>query len=291
MPSAVPPCWATIIDQYSLYLRAADRSPNTIRARCEQLSHMARRIGVDPAHVTASALLGYVGDQDWATETRRARYAGFRDFFRWAKRRGLVQGNPSKCLPRVKPSEPNPDPVPGPVYEESQRRAIRRGDERAALMLRLAHDHGMRRGEIAVAHSDDLRPDLLGWSLLVHGKGGKQRVVPLTPRAALELRALGPGYFFPGKIDGHLSPRRVGEILRDSIAGNWTGHKLRHSFGTNVHEVTGGDVMTAGELLGHVNLSASQRYIRPADARLRAAVYAAAGYAIPERPGRSLVAL
>lgn len=287
----IPPSWVAVIDDYAIHLVAADRKPTTIRARREQLAHLARRIGVDVEDVTAPILLRYVGSQTWMTETRRSRYAGIREFFRWAKRSGYTSKNPAKVLPKVKASEPNPDPVPTPVYEESQRRAVQRGDERAAIMLRLAHDHGLRRAEIAVGHSNDLRPDLLGWSLLVHGKGGKQRIVPLTPRSAMELRALGAGYFFPGAIDGHLSPRRVGEILRDAIQGNWTGHKLRHSFGTNVHEATNGDVMTAGKLLGHANLSASQKYIKPADARLRAAVHAAAGVAPPQVPERLLRAV
>ncbi|WP_262002236.1 tyrosine-type recombinase/integrase [Microbacterium sp. Mcb102] len=283
--------WSQIIDDYALHLVASDRSPNTIRARREQLAHMARRIGMLPDAVRAPHLLRYVGAMDWSTETRRSRYAGLREFYKWAKRNGYTLVNPAKQLPRVKAATPNPDPVPAPVYEASQRSARVRGDKRAEIMLRLAYDHGLRRSEIAVGHSEDLRQDLLGWSLLVHGKGRKVRIVPLTPRMALELRALGPGHFFPGKIDGHLSPRRVGEVLRDSIDGNWTGHKLRHAFGTNVHEATNGDVMTAGKLLGHANLSASQHYIRPADARLRAAVYAAAGYAPPDPTDRKLVAV
>lgn len=291
MALPIAPEWALIIDDYAVHLKAADRSKETIRARREQLQHLARRIGTLPEAVTGPVLLRYVAAHDWATETRRSRYSGFREFFKWAKREGWIETNPAKKLPRVEASAPNPDPVPEPVYDAAQRRAVVRSDDRLALMLRLAYDHGMRRGEIAVVHSRDLRQDLLGWSLLVHGKGGKLRIVPLTPRAALDLRALGDGYAFPGKIDGHLSPRRVGELLRDAIDGHWTGHKLRHSFGTNVHEVTEGDVMTAGKLLGHVNLSTTPRYVKPSDARLRAAVYAAAGYEPPTMPARRLRAV
>lgn len=284
MALPVPPAWARIIASYEVQLRASARSSQTIRARREQLQHLARRISVEPSAVTAQALLEYVGSQPWQSETRRSRYSGFREFFKWAKRNGHIPTNPAKHLPRVKASEPNPDPVPHAVYTEARRAAIIRGDERALDMMEMAYDHGMRRTEIAVSHSDDLREDLLGWSLIVHGKGGKKRVVPLTPRMALRLRARGAGYFFPGDVDGHLSPRRVGEILRDALPGHWTGHKLRHSFGTNVHEVDG-DVMITGKLLGHANLSAVPRYVRPSDERMRATVYAAAGYTLPQRAG------
>ncbi|GAB6856482.1 hypothetical protein JCM13591A_05870 [Microbacterium xylanilyticum] len=115
--------------------------------------------------------------------------------------------------------------------------------------------------------------------------------MPLTPRLALDLRALGEGYAFPGAIDGHLSPRRVGELLEQALPGAWTGHKLRHSFGTNVHEASGGDTLTAQGLLGHANPNTTTRYVRPSDARRRAAVYAAAGYATPESPARHLRAV
>lgn len=166
-----------------------------------------------------------------------------------------------------------------------------RGDRRLEIMLRLAYEHGLRRAEIAVGHSSDLREDLLGWSLLVHGKGGKLRIVPLTPRMALELRSLAPGWFFEGAIDGHLSDRRVGELLRDAIEGHWTGHKLRHSFGSNVHEASGGDIQLTGELLGHVNLAATPRYVKIKEERRRSAVYVANGYEAPATPQRRLRAV
>ncbi|MFJ2370889.1 tyrosine recombinase XerC [Microbacterium sp. NPDC087665] len=287
MALTISPEWARIIDDYALHLAAADRSPNTIRARREQLQHLARRIGVAPEAVTSALLLRFVGGQTWQTETRRSRYSGLREFFKWARRVGWIEKNPAKHLPTVKPAEPNPDPVPRAVFDQS----VRRVDERTALMMRLAHDAGLRRGEIAVVHSDDLRQDLLGWSLLVHGKGRRKRIVPLTPRLALDLRALTPGYAFPGAIDGHLSPRRVGELLRDAIPGHWTGHKLRHSFGTNVNDETEGDVMTVGGLLGHRNLSTVPRYVKPSDFTRRKAVYGAAGYPAPERPIRHLEAI
>lgn len=290
MALPISPAWAQIIDQYALHLRAADRSPNTVRARREQLAHMARRIGASPVEVTPQSLLQYVGSQEWQTETRRSRYAGIREFFKWAKREGWTATNPAKRLPKVKAAEPNPDPVPYDVYEDAQRRARLRGDERLAIMLRLAFEHGLRRGEIALGHADDIRQDLLGWSLIVHGKGRKTRIVPLNPRMALELRALGEGWFFPGAIDGHLSPRRVGELLRDGIDGHWTGHKLRHGFASNAQDATG-DLYTTAQLLGWTNLSTGRAYIKTPDARLRGAVYAAGGYEIPTVPTRRLKAV
>lgn len=279
--------WTEALDDYALNLRAANRTPATIRARREQLQHLARRIGVGPWDVTGDALLHFVGTQEWMQETRRNRYACFREFWRWGKRTGRIKNNPTKRLPRVNASAPNPDPVPEHVYEESMRRA----DERTKLIMRLAHDVGLRRGEIAQIHSADLRPDLLGWSLLVHGKGRKLRVVPLTPRLALDLRSLPEGFAFVGAIDGHLSPRRVYELVDDVLPNPWTLHNLRHSFATNAHEASNGDVLTLRNLMGHASADTTGRYVRLSDARGRSVVYAAAGIAAPERPAARLVAV
>jgi sensor histidine kinase YesM len=47
-------------------------------------------------------------------------------------------------------------------------------------MLRLAAEHGLRCGEVARVHTSDVIDDLLGRTLIVHGKGDKERRVPLT---------------------------------------------------------------------------------------------------------------
>ncbi|WP_096359449.1 tyrosine-type recombinase/integrase [Microbacterium sp. TPU 3598] len=279
--------WTEALDDYALKLRGDSRTPATIRARREQLQHLARRIGVGPWEVSADALLAFVGSQEWMQETRRNRYACFREFWKWAKRTKRIDRNPAKHLPRVSASAPNPDPVPEQVYAD----AMKRSDERTRLIMRLAHDAGLRRGEIALIHSEDLRPDLLGWSLLVHGKGRKLRIIPLTPRLALDLRALPEGYAFPGAIDGHLSPRRVYELVDEVLPGPWSLHNLRHSFATNAHEASGGDVLTLRNLMGHASADTTGRYVRLSDARGRSVVYAAAGLAAPDKPTARLVAV
>ena len=81
-------------------------------------------------------------------------------------------------------------------------------DERVMLMLRLAVEAGLRRGEIARIHASDLGTDLLGAVLRVRGKGVKERTVPIGAglAAAVRLRAK-EGWLFPRNDDGHLSPK------------------------------------------------------------------------------------
>lgn len=272
----VPSTWAKAIDDYLLHLQASGQPPTTVTTRRQQLQHMARRVPADPWSLTGDELLAYVGAQSWAQETRRGRYSAFREFWRWAKVTKRCKRNPAKHLPRVTATAPAPRPVPDSVYQS----ALRRADDRTALILRLAHDAGLRRGEIAVIGSDDLSQDFVGWSLLVHGKGNRRRTVPLTPRLALDLRARGDGWAFPGDMDGHLSPRRVGELAVDVLPAPWTIHTLRHSFATRAHGLDG-DTLTVQRLLGHASPATTQRYVLLGDERLRGTVYRAAGVKAP----------
>ena len=58
-------------------------------------------------------------------------------------------------------------------------RALAKADESEIVMLRLGAECGLRRHEICRVHSDDVMHDLIGYSLIVRGKGDKQRLVPL----------------------------------------------------------------------------------------------------------------
>lgn len=266
----VPAEWALAVDGWLASLRAAGHPETTVDTRRQHLHFLARRIGHPPAEVTAELLERWCSEQQWAQETRRARYTSYRLFWKWAKSLGLR--NVAKHLPRVKPEQGIARPAPDRVYMK----AIMRSDVRTRLMLRLAAEIGLRRGEIAVIHSDDMIDDLVGWSLLVHGKGRKERVVPLTDGIARELLELPDGWAFPGRIDGHLSPRRVGELATDVLDGVWTLHTLRHRFATRTYQIDH-DVFAVQQLLGHASAETTRRYVSTDRSRLRSLVQRAAG--------------
>lgn len=87
--------------------------------------------------------------------------------------------------------------MPRQVYSA----ALAKADETETLMLRLAAECGLRRGEIAGVNSRDVMDDLLGKSLIVRGKGDKQRIVPLPDDLAEAIESCG-GWLFPagGKV-------------------------------------------------------------------------------------------
>lgn len=239
------------------WLRAGGRSRETIYTRTDHLRRAARALGGSPWSVTSAALMAWAGRQEWARETRRSMYASLRLFWAWAVEAGHVEISPAATLPRVAAADPIPRPCPAPVLAEAKGEA----DGRVGLMLRLGAELGMRRAEIARVHARDVVADLLGWSLVAHGKGGRDRSLPMTDDLARAVRAAcGDGWAFPGRVEGHLSPRYVGKLMSEALAGGWTAHTLRHRFGTVTHEATG-DLVSVSRLLGHRSVATTQRYV------------------------------
>lgn len=265
--------WRVAIKAWSEDARtgAHGRRPSpetTIRTRLEHLRLLAKSIGVGPWDVSGEHLVAWFEGRPWAANTYRARRTTYRAFYAWAVREGHVEVSPAHEVP---PGEV-PLPLPRPVPDRHWDKALAEATPRERLMVRLAGEHGMRRGEVAQVWPErDLIEDLDGWSLVVHGKGGKTRVVPLLDEVAAELRGLGPGYAFPGAIDGHLSPRWVGTLVSRLLAEDYTMHKLRHRAGTKwLDEIERLDVVQ--DLLGHADPKTTRAYTRPNAKRMREAV-------------------
>src|SRR3546814_13958118 len=97
-------------------------------------------------------------------------------------------------------------------------------------MLRLAAFGGLRAAEVARVHHDDLIGDLL----VVHGKGSKDRFVPLDDPEIVKAITEAEGWLFPSSYragPGHLTPNRVSKLMAALLPGHWTGHPLRPRFG------------------------------------------------------------
>lgn len=134
----------------------------------------------------------------------------------------------------------------------------------------------MRRAEVAVCHRNDLLHDGVAWSILVHGKGGRQRVVPITDHLADALRAFcSHGYLFPGQIDGHISAHYVGKQLSKLMPPGWSMHKLRHRYATRGYAATK-DLMAVKDALGHASVATTQIYTAVARDDIRAVTEGAA---------------
>lgn len=247
--------WHDAINSWSMTYTG--KSAKTRALRVYQLRRLAE-VYTDPWIVNEDDLLKLLDRPDWSSESKRSYRSAFRSFYRWAHRRGHIAADPAADLPPIESPTVAPRPAPQDVIND----ALTGADDRVRLMIALAASEGLRRGEIAQVHSNDLVQHVSGkWLLRVHGKGSKQRMVPLQSPVAAALRALPEGWAFPGRIDGHLSPEWVGKLVRRRMPDAWSTHTLRHRFATVVYAGTR-DILLVGKLLGHARTETTQRYVQ-----------------------------
>ena len=268
-PRPVPKGWAEPISEWTAALAAGGRRPETIHLRIEWVRRFARDLRAGPWTVGPLSIIEWSGAHDWARDTRRSAHQSVGQFYRWAESVGYIEAAPP--VPSVRQSDPAPRPAtPGAIAT-----AGRSPDPRVRLMVRLGAELGMRRGEVARAHTRDLVSDLAGWSLVVHGKGGRTRVIPLPHSLADELVALPSGFFFPGADHGHLSPAWVGRLVGRALPKGTTMHALRHSFASKGFACTR-NLVAVQRALGHASPSTTLRYILVPDDDVREVVEAIA---------------
>lgn len=266
--------WDSHTDDWTLWLRAVGRASTTIKTRVEHIRWLARDTTADdPWALTTSDLVAWLGSHDWARETRRGVRASLRGFWRWGILDGRTDVDPTAVLPAPRPGIPSPHPTPEHAYAA----ALTHAPPAARLMLRLAAEAGLRRAEVAQVHARDVHETATGWSLTVHGKGGRERPVPITRSLAWDLRTkCQGGYAFPGQDGGHVSPRWVGTRISRLLPPGLTMHGLRHRFASEAYRLSS-DLLGVQKLLGHASPTTTQVYVLVPDERLRTIVDAVAG--------------
>lgn len=256
--------WNQALAAYATAQKAAGRSPGTLRLHRYYLQRLAASHR-SPWRTTRPDLEEFLAQDRWAPETRKSARAAVRGFYRWAHGMGHIDDDPSLGLPPVH--------VPASVARPTPEHLVRRltqEDGRIGLMAMLAGYCGLRRSEIARLHSRDL----VGDELVIRGKGGRQRAVPVTsPVLLTELRQV-EGWVFPNGHGSHLSPGHVGRLLSEAMPQGWTAHTLRHRMASTAYAATR-DLLAVGAVLGHSRPETTQRYIRVPNDALRAAVEAA----------------
>ncbi|MDP7344059.1 MAG: tyrosine recombinase XerC [Alphaproteobacteria bacterium] len=233
------------------------------------------------------------GENRARTSTARA-VSVLRGFFRHLEREELASNGAIASLrsPRLPRAVPRPltTAQAGDVMAAAQGGMASASPQawiakRDAAVLLLLYGCGLRIGEaLGLDGRDATGADVL----LVRGKGGKERGVPVLPlvnRAIADYRAACPhpleagGPLFVGVRGGRLGARAIqaGMARLRAALGlppSATPHALRHSFATHLL-ADGGDLRSIQELLGHASLTTTQRYTEIDEAGLTAAYNAA----------------
>ncbi|CAA7612421.1 Tyrosine recombinase XerC [Candidatus Terasakiella magnetica] len=206
-----------------------------------------------------------------------------RGFFRFLDRNGLVHNPAITAVKAPRPPRSVPKPLGADEALETLATAGELHDEpwlaaRDVALFTLLYGCGLRLGE---ALSMTRRDAPKGETMVITGKGRKQRLVPILPvvREAIAdymqqiphpAEASGP--LFLGARGGKLNPGVVQRQMRRlrlllGLPETATPHALRHSFATHLL-AGGGDLRTIQELLGHASLSTTQRYTEVDAAKL-----------------------
>ncbi len=266
---SAPVPWRKSINGWTDTLRAAGLSAQTIKSRRYKMVHLATLLMPSgPEDVTTEQIVQAFARQQWKPETRKAYRNTISSFFRWLHKSGRRSDDPSLDVPRVKKPYAHPRPCPDRYIAAAMKMATT--SER--LMIRLGAECGLRRGEIARVHSDDVVADSAGRSLIVRGKGDKQRIVPLPDDLAgiiMDAR----GYLFPGRFGGHVEESYIGDHISRLLPDGYAAHTLRHRFATTAYAATH-DLFVVAELLGHESVETTEHYVAMPDGRLREAMAA-----------------
>jgi integrase/recombinase XerC len=210
--------------------------------------------------------------------------SGWRGFYVWLGRQGLVASNPVQDVRSPKAAKPLPKAL---SVDDSVQLAVFHSERntpwmeaRDAAMVELLYGSGLRVGEL-IGLDTQASAQARGWVDMqaceahVLGKGSKQRIVPVGSKAieALQLwlqhRAMqhsDVSALFIGRNGTRLTAQSVWQRLksRSQQAGLATPvhpHMLRHSFASHLLQ-SSGDLRAVQELLGHANITTTQVYTR-----------------------------
>ena len=243
-----------ILESWSRSMRAASLSEETIKLRRAHIRRALSEIGKPLSEITAADLIEFLAGHEWSPATRRSYRSSLVAFVKHAANLGEIDSRAADLPPARVPRS-----LPRPAADSAIDIALKAAPPRVQLMIELMSLGGLRRGEVARVRAEDLSGE---W-LTVVGKGGHTRVVPLPGHVCHRVRQH-KGFLFPGAIDGHLSARRVGELVRDALPTGVKPHQLRHRYATTVYRHSG-DIRAVQTLLGHAKLDTTAIYVHVAN--------------------------
>ncbi len=256
-----------VVRRYLDYLAAEKgASPHTLRAYGTELEGLAASVAPrDLLVANISDLRRWLATGARAPSSLARRISSLRSFYRWCQREGLIEASPADRLRAPRVSLPLPRVL---EVDEASRVVEAPLLPRDRALLEIAYGAGLRVSELVALDIDDL--ELAEGTVRVrHGKGDKERVVPLgqgaidAVRALLASRGTAPGPLFVNKRGQRLGVRSAWDIVRQggdaADAPDVHPHALRHSFATHL-VANGADIRAVQELLGHASLSTTQRY-------------------------------
>ena len=274
--------------------RLAERTVTLYSLDLQKLSELAKPDGLDLCQIKNNHIRRWAAHMHAQGRSSRGIaliLSGWRGFYTWLGREGLVTSNPVQDVRAPKAAKPLPKALSvddsvqlASYHNEAEHPWL---EARDAAMVELLYGSGLRVGELvgldAVATAQSRGwVDMQAAEVHVLGKGGKRRIVPVGSKALQALEAwflARAGVFidytaikneatalFLGRHGTRLSAQSVWQRLkrRSLLAGLAMPvhpHMLRHSFASHVLQ-SSSDLRAVQELLGHTNITTTQVYTR-----------------------------
>lgn len=279
-----------IADEFLAYLAAEKGlARSTVAAYRRDLSQYEAFLeGADPTPERVTGFLAHLLEQGASAATRARKLAAVRGFHRFLVAEGVSEVDPTAMVdtPQRPRSLPKALTIEAMTTLLESIEPVDAAARRDRAILEFMYATGARVAEVVATDQLDLDPETS--TVLLTGKGNKQRIVPvgshawsaidawLPDRLRLRASSTDDGALFLNLRGKRLSRQSVWRVVRDRSAAagvsDVTPHVLRHSVAT--HMVEGGaDLRTVQEFLGHASITTTQVYTRVSPRHL-AEVYA-----------------
>lgn len=293
---AIPPAQRDALARWLDHLRALDAAAaHTVTAYGRDVTGFLGFLAIHHGQSEGLSAIAKVDQSDlraWMSSERERKISArslarelsaVKNFIAWVADRENIDATAvlSQRGPKFRRKLPRPLTVDGARDMIAQVGAQAQDDWIAArdiAVLTLLYGCGLRISEaLGLTGAAHPLPD----TLRIHGKGGKERLVPTLPvtREAVARYAqlcpfdLAPAEpLFRGTRGGPLNPRLIALVMEKArmqlgLPATATPHAMRHSFATHLLSA-GGDLRAIQELLGHASLSTTQAYTAVDAARL-----------------------
>ncbi|RWD37683.1 MAG: site-specific tyrosine recombinase XerD [Mesorhizobium sp.] len=283
-----------------LEMMSAERgaAENTLSSYRRDLEDASAEIDGGLAGAAAADIRGYLDEiaaRGFAATSQARKLSAIRQFFKFLYAEGLRGDDPTGTLDSPKKGRPLPKTMSeadtGRLIDRAAQEAadasLNDGDNLAALRLHalveVLYATGLRVSElVGLPVTVALRDDRF---FMVRGKGDKERMVPLSAKARMAMRAwlaaratvpafADSPFLFPAASDSGYLSRQVfardlkGLAARAGIApAKISPHVLRHAFASHLLQ-SGADLRAVQQLLGHADISTTQIYTHVLEERL-----------------------
>lgn len=227
----------------------------------------------DPQTLQGDQLREFVASEHrrgLSAKSLQRRLSACRSFYAWLLKNNVIDNSPAAGLRAPKA----PRKLPQVLDADEAVQLVELPTDaplglRDRALLELLYSSGLRLSELCAMRWRDL--DTASGIVLVHGKGNRERTVPVGSHAMNALHewrkesgGTGEKPVFPGRSGGPISQRavqiRIKQLAqRQGLFKNVHPHMLRHSFASHILE-SSGDLRGVQELLGHADIATTQIY-------------------------------